>query len=451
MTEQEIARLGPSFSAYLGRYRPCFLQGRTAAHFDNYCRGLLADLPRKSVEPIALECGTAVRTLQEFLTACKWDHDRARALLQRGVAEQLDALARDAAERRTTGSRSSRQATRHRTADRDASIAHRDAAARQALGRIGVIDETSAVKKGDRTPGVQRQYCGCVGKIENGIVTVHVAVVQGDYKTLLDADLYLPESWDADRERCRDAGIPDDIVYRAKWEIARDQLIRLAENDIHFDWLCFDEGYGSKVPFLEFLNVAQQRFVAEVPKSFSVRTKAGGPSRRADEVVRAQQSNSWRRFRLSRQTLGHQVWRAKTIRVWAAGRWQRLIVAVNETTGEVKYFLSNAATAGLARMLRVAFTRWNVEHLFRVAKQEVGLTHYEGRDYTGLMRHLILGMIVMGFVSQEATRQRGEKSADHTGANLPSPERPLPPTSASPPRDARNSACQPCDPIPSAA
>ena len=127
------------------------------------------------------------------------------------------------------------------------------------------------------------------------------------------------------------------------------------------------------------------------------------------------------------------------------------VCMVNETTGEVKYFLSNAAAAGLARILRVAFTRWNVEHLFRVAKQEVGLMHYEGRDYTGLMRHLILGLIVMGFVSQEATRQREKKPGDHAGANLPSPERPLPPPPASPPRDTRNSACQPSDPIPSAA
>lgn len=67
MTDQEISRLGPAFSSYLGRFRPCFLQDRTAGHFDDYCRGLLSDLPRKSVEPIALVSGTAVRTLQEFL------------------------------------------------------------------------------------------------------------------------------------------------------------------------------------------------------------------------------------------------------------------------------------------------------------------------------------------------------------------------------------------------
>jgi SRSO17 transposase len=75
MTGQEIAELGPAFARYLERFRGCFLQKRTAAHFGIYCRGLLSDLPRKSVEPIAFEAGTAVRTLQEFLTTAQWDHD----------------------------------------------------------------------------------------------------------------------------------------------------------------------------------------------------------------------------------------------------------------------------------------------------------------------------------------------------------------------------------------
>src|SRR6476659_8864087 len=89
MTQQEIAQLGPAFAAELSRYRDCFGQKRTAAHFDTYCRGLLCDLPRKSVEPIALEAGTAVRTLQEFLTTSAWKHELARDHLQ----ERLAALA----------------------------------------------------------------------------------------------------------------------------------------------------------------------------------------------------------------------------------------------------------------------------------------------------------------------------------------------------------------------
>src|SRR5271166_5372791 len=155
MTEQEIAGMTPAFTSYLGRFRDCFLQKRTMAHFDNYCRGLLSDLPRKSVEPIALACGTAARTLQEFLVTADWQHEAARATLQRRVAEVLGALPDDP------------------------------------VGTVGVIDETSCLKKGDRTPGVQRQYLGCVGKIDNGIVTVHVGVAKGRFQALLDADLYL--------------------------------------------------------------------------------------------------------------------------------------------------------------------------------------------------------------------------------------------------------------------
>src|SRR5256885_8521199 len=86
MTDQEIAALGPAFARYPGHFRDAFLQRRTAGHFDNYCRGLLSDLPRKSVEPIALACGTAVRTLQEFLVTARWDEVATRDRLQRRLA-----------------------------------------------------------------------------------------------------------------------------------------------------------------------------------------------------------------------------------------------------------------------------------------------------------------------------------------------------------------------------
>src|SRR5882762_3543016 len=95
MTEQEIACLAPAFAGYLGRYRDCFLQKRTMAHFDTYCRGLLSDLPRKSVEPIALEAGTAVRTLQEFLVTARWDHAAARDTLQTHLGTLLANLPTD--------------------------------------------------------------------------------------------------------------------------------------------------------------------------------------------------------------------------------------------------------------------------------------------------------------------------------------------------------------------
>jgi SRSO17 transposase len=383
MTEQEVAGLGPAFASYLGRYRDCFLQKRTAAHFDTYCRGLLSDLPRKSVEPIALEAGTAVRTLQEFLVTARWDHERARDTLQQDLAAVVAEVPADP------------------------------------LGAVGVIDETSCQKWGGHTPGVQRQYLGCVGKVDNGIVTVHVAVAKGRFQALVGADLYLPQSWDNDRDRCRAAGVPDAVRYRPKWRIALDQLTRLSGNGLTFDWLTFDEGYGAAVPFLEVLNLVGQRFVAEVPVNFTVRDADGGPARRADERLRAADARAGRRYRLARRTVADAVWRAATAPVWVAGQVHNLVVAINEATAEVKYFLTNATAAPLPRVLAVAFRRWTVEQDFRLGKQEAGLMHYEGRDYTGLIRHLTLALIVLGFVATHTQRLRGEKSPPDGGAGLP--------------------------------
>jgi SRSO17 transposase len=390
MTEQEITGLGPAFASYLGRFRGCFAQRRTAAHFDTYCRGLLCDLPRKSVEPIALEAGTAVRTLQEFLVTAKWRHDQARDTLQRHLGAVLAGLPADP------------------------------------LGTVGVIDETSCRKWGEHTPGVQRQYLGCVGKVDNGIVTVHVGVAKGTFQALLDADLYLPTSWDADRSRCQDAGIPDDVRYRPKWRIALDQLLRLHGNGVSFDWLVFDEGYGAAVPLLGILSLVGQRFVAEVPVNFAVRDTAGGGARRADDRLPAADARCGRRYRLAHRGARDSIWRARAATVWVADREHTLVVAINEATAEVKYFLTHATSAPLSRVLAVAFRRWTVEHSFRLGKQEAGLMDYEGRDYTGLIRHLILALVVLGFVAVHTERLRGEKPARDRGAGVPGAERAMP-------------------------
>src|SRR3954464_6758268 len=166
MTEQQIRDLGPALARFLGGFRRFFAQSRTAGHFADYCRGLLSELPRKSVEPIALASGTAVRTLQEFLRDHDWSFPQARERLQGQVAALLPSLPEDG------------------------------------LGNVGLIDETASVKSGTQTPGVKRQWCGHLGKTENGVVTVHLGVCRGRYKSLCDTELYVPEDWAADRERC---------------------------------------------------------------------------------------------------------------------------------------------------------------------------------------------------------------------------------------------------------
>jgi SRSO17 transposase len=414
MTEQEIAGLGPAFASYLGRFHSCFGQKRTAAHFDTYCRGLLSDLPRKSVEPIALEAGTAVRTLQEFLVTARWDHDAARTKLQRDLAAVVAEIPADG------------------------------------VGTVGVIDETSCQKWGAHTPGVQRQYLGCVGKVDNGIVTVHVGVAKGNFQALVDADLYVPQSWAADRDRCRAAGIPAAVRYQPKWRLALDQVIRLADNGLSFDWLVFDEGYGAAVPFLQILGLVGQKFVAEVPVNFAVRTRAAAKSRRADERLTAADARRGRQHRLAHGTVRDSVWRVRSATVWVAGRPHTLIVAINEATAEVKYFLTNATAEPLARVLAVAFRRWTVEQAFRLAKQEAGLMHYEGRDYIGLTRHLILALIVLGFVAAQTERLRGEKPPGDGRASVPGAQPPLCGSVPSSPGHPGIAAHEPGHPLPPA-
>ena len=413
MTEQDMERLGPAFAEYLAPFRACCAHRDTARNFDNYCRGLLSDLPRKSVEPIALASGTTVRTLQVFLANRQWDHDGARSLLQRHLAEQVRQQPNDG------------------------------------LGTIGVIDETSCRKWGDQTPGVQRQYLGCVGKVDSGIVTVHVGVAKGTFQALLDAELFLPESWAADRQRCRAAGIPDSVIYRPKWQIAFDQLVRLADAGHRFDWLTFDEYYGSKVPFLDLLTVFGQKFVGEVPVNFAVTTRAG--SRWADQVLTAGQAKRGERFRLKRKTTNDVVWRATERHIQVGEYTWRLLVAIHEATAEVKYFVTNDLDTPLKKLLRVAFRRPTIEHSFRLAKQEAGLMHFEGRQYQALERHLILTLIVLGFVAVHTERLRGEKSPDHSRANQPGAQRPLRPTAASPLRPKPHRPSHSRHPIPSAA
>jgi len=400
MTEEELDGLGAALDAFLQPYLFCGDYTQTFGHLHTSCRGLLSDLKRKSVEPIALAAGCAVRTLQEFLRDQQWQHPQVRTQLQRDVGAALPGLPDDG------------------------------------LGTVGLIDETSALKSGTKTPGVQRQSLGCVGKLDNGIVTVHLGVCKGRYKTLLDAELFLPEDWAKDRERCRAAGIPEDMVYRPKSAIALEEVDRAKANGVQFDWLTFDEGYGKAPEFLCGLDDRHQRFVGEVPKSLSCLAVNGSGERpdakvkgqRAEDVVRqgaAFLKQPWVKVKRSRQTVGTQTWEVKAAQVWqmqdkaCSSRTYWLLWAKNVVTGEEKYFLSNApANAKLQTLVRVAFRRWNVEHTFRVGKSELGFTHYEGRNDTGRRRHQTLCLLMLTFVAGHTERLRGGKSGGDEGAGL---------------------------------
>lgn len=398
MLPEQIASLVPALTEFLGSFRNCFGERRTLDHFATYCRGLLSNLGRKSVEPIAVSAGSTVRALQLFLTHRHWDHLRLRDRLQQRIARQ------------------------HAPAPGTPRAA-------DDLGTIGLIDETSVAKKGDQTPGVQRQYCGARGKLENCIVTVHLGYLHGDFKTLIDSDLFLPEGWAQDRDRCRDADIPDDLPYRPKTALALGQVQRAIGNGLRFDWVVHDEGYGKDPSFWFGLDKLGQIAVGEVPKNFrcwpvlpqchSLRKEFA--SKKVYNVVRWSPGfiyQDWRAITFPRQTVEPAVWGVKAAQVYLVkdgrptDRTYWLIVAWNRATDEYKYFVSNAPPhPDLELLLKVAFRRAEVEHLFRLAKGEVGLSHFEGRSYVGLMRHMILCQLVVLFLAEQTGRINAQLAA----------------------------------------
>jgi SRSO17 transposase len=404
MDAEQIRQLKPKLNRFLKQFDDCFQRKDTRAHLPVYVRGQLSDLPEKSVEPIAVEAGVAPRTLQEFLTLLKWDEGKMRDRLQAIVV---------------------------------AEHAHEHS--------IGIFDETSQAKKGNKTPGVRRQWCGSLGKTDNCIVTVHLAYAADDFHCLLDGDLYLPENWAADRERCREAGIPDSVTYRPKWQIGLELYDRAVTNGVRFAWVTFDEGYGSKPGFLRGLAERQQRYVGEVPKDFRgwlkpprvitrpyhrkrrgrgrkvPRLVSGSrPAQRVDELLErapAFRDQPWQRWRVKDGEKGPMVWECKHVRIYPKdakglpGEPLHLVVARNVLDPkEVKFFVSNApAETEVQILLLVAFGRWRVERCFEDQKSEVGLDHYEGRKHLGLRRHLALTAVSYLFLARVRQEWLGEK------------------------------------------
>jgi SRSO17 transposase len=406
MDADTIMRIKPELTAFLHQFDDCFGRVTTRRYLDLYVEGQLSDLPRKSIEPMADAAGEPPRNLQQFLSRFRWDEDRLRDRLQQYVV------------RRHT---------------------HRDS--------VGVIDETSFVKKGKKTACVQRQHCGAVGKIENCVVTVHLAYATGNFHTLLDGQPYLPrETWDADRDRCREAGIPDAVTYRPKWQIALEQYQRAVANGVRFAWLTFDEGYGSKPPFMQAIDRMGQNYVAEVPASFTVwtarpdvlyrhheRDRALGrpkhyPRLKVKNNPRIEVRNAltysprlrkipWETYHVKDGSKGPMVWRAKRILVYLNNKrglptrpYHLLMVQNVLNTDEVKYFISNAPeTTAVKTLLTVAFSRWTIERAFEDSKMELGMDHFEVRKYLSIQRHLILTCLSHVFLSEFHHKHRGKK------------------------------------------
>ena len=310
---------------------------------------------------------------------------------------------------------------------------------------IGVLDETGHPKKGNKTPGVQRQWCGNTGKQDNCVVTVHLGYAAGDFRCLLDGELFLPQSWADDRDRCRGARIPDEMTHRPKWQIGLELYDRAVANGVRFEWLIFDEAYGQVPAFLFELDQRGQRYVAEVSRCFTGwlrkpdllyktphRPKTGRPRKIPRLKAKSPSASSvndllrhspilraipWESFHVKDTDKGPMVWEAKAApfylkRDGLPTRPHWLIIARNRLNpDEVKFFVSNAPqSTPMEVLLHVAFGRWHVERCFQDEKDKLGLSHFEVRNYVSLRRHWTITAVSHLFLAKVHQQWRGEKS-----------------------------------------
>lgn len=394
MDEKEIKNIGKKLTAFLKQFDDCFYRCQPRGHLKSYVRGQVSSLQRKSAEPIALLAKTPPRTLQRFLSYVHWDQQRLRNRIQWIIA------------------------TDHANPD-----------------AIGIVDDSGHPKKGSHTACVQRQWCGNTGKRDNCVVSVHIGYSFGDFQCLLDSDLYMPQSWANDMERRKQAGIPEDVVYSKKTDIALAQIAGALANGIRVSAWTFDEWYGKDGKFLDGLQSLGQNYVAEVPSDFTgwvkepyvllhPRTEKSHKTGRklhfphlsakalpASEVQnlvvysRKFQKQRWKKFYVKEGEKGPVVWEVKWSKFYRKqgenglpACTHCLIVARDVlNSDEVKYFVSNMLPGcngiTLEKLLRIAFSRFPIERCFELAKNEIGMDHFEVRSWRGIHRHLYISQL----------------------------------------------------------
>jgi SRSO17 transposase len=368
------------------RFAPCFGRRECQEHSLGYLRGLLLAGGRKSVEPMALLFGgpsdeqptidqNIALAWQRFLTVSPWE--------ARNVQQELQAVFNE--EFVPTASQSP-------------------------IGTVGVIDGSGFVKRGTESVGVQRQWCGRLGKKENCQVGVFLVGVTPAGTALLDDQLYLPETWAADAARRKKTRIPPEVTFQTKPQIA---TALVARSSVRFDWITADEEFGRDGGFLDAMEQRRQRYLVEVPVDTTV--WAEKPLRQTpDELVwqvhllaSALPAKAWHIIQLREGTKGPLAFEFARLRVWSvrhrhAGPPVWLLVRRSlERVPEIKYYVSNAeAEVPLETMALATGVRWRVEEFFEDGKGQLGMAQYEARSWTSWHHHMSLVALAHLFVMQ---------------------------------------------------
>jgi SRSO17 transposase len=384
------------------RFAPFFGRRESREHSQIYVQGLLLRQGRKSVEPMALTfaprtngqaCSQLeVVALQRFLTDSPWQATDVQGEIQTVFGERLVP---------TT--------------------------AQWSLGTVGVIDESSFVKHGQHSVGVARQHCGRLGKVENCQVGVFLVGVTPGGTALLDHQLYLPQEWADDSQRCRKARVPAEQPFATKVEIARTLLERC---QVSFDWITADDLYGRNGEWLNALEARGQRYVVEVPSNtrvwiddpthwLGIKATPRRPTKRmeraavrnARQIAQSLPPEAWRALKLREGASGPLVFMVARVRCWATRHRQPgppvwlVIQRSLEAEPQIRYWLSNAdENTPLETLTGVIGCRWRIEEFFEDAKGSVGMADYEARAWTSWHHHMSLVALAHLYVT--LTRQQ---------------------------------------------
>ena len=282
---------------------------------------------------------------------------------------------------------------------------------------VFVADETGFLKKGTRSAGVQRQYSGTAGRVENCQVGVFLTYVSSKGRALIDRELYLPASWAEDRERCAQAGIDVDgeaeVAFATKPVLARRMLERVLDAGVEVGWFTADEAYGDNPGLRAWLEQHSLDYVMATSCDQRFTTPKGPV--RADELARRAPRKGWQRLSAGKGSKGHRLydWLLLDPGTNTGGHLLLVRRSISKPTELAYYICHTRYPVPPAELVRVAGSRWGIEETFQFAKNETGLDHYQVRKYDAWYRHITLAMLAAAFlaVTTHTERVRDEKGA----------------------------------------
>lgn len=281
-----------------------------------------------------------------------------------------------------------------------------------------VVDETGHVKKGDKTVGVQRQYTGTAGRVENAQVTVYLAYAAGDAHALIDAELYLPRSWTEDPARMAEAGVPGDVGFATKPALAAKMIGRALDGQVRAGWVAGDEVYGADPGLRQALVDRRVGYVLAIRRDFQA-SPAAGIKTKVEDLARGLAAKAWNPMSAGRGCKGPREYLWAWMEIAApqvSGRgFHYLLARKHPKSGEMAFYLCFCPIrARLGALARIAGRRWRVEESFQQSKELAGLDQHQVRRWDSYHRWVALVMWAYALLVTIATAARA-REPDHPG------------------------------------